>query len=98
MNLSEFDKKIAQLKTVQIAAEGMQFIELTMLLENLETKRIEFLNTPLLNIESTLTVGEIAVFDYVAVTLKNSTVKIDQSNILINNVIVLGNKLLSESF
>ena len=96
MTLAEFNDKIAQLRIVQIEAEGSQLKELNTLLEGLETKRIEFLAIPSINIETTLTEGDIAVFNYVSKTFKNSKVEIELANTLIENAIVLGKKLLDE--
>mgnify|MGYP003635999222 CR=1 FL=1 len=94
MTLADYDKKIEELKVVRAKAKGLQKAELTVLIDDLETKRVSFLTQPINEADFGFSQGNIAELKEIAQKFETATEEIEEANELIDRAINLGKKLV----
>jgi len=95
MTLADFDKKIDELKLVRTKAHGLRKAELTNIIDNLETKRVNILVAPINNADFGFTQDDIDELKVIAQQFQVATDEIEEANELIDNAISLGTKLFN---
>lgn len=95
MTLSEYDEKIENLKTVRSKANGLKKAQLTSVIDNLRTARVEELTSVLNAGGFGFSAENIAELKSIANTFQQGSNDIQDANELIDNAISLGKKLLT---
>jgi len=95
MTIQEFDKQIAHLKKVNEKARGMQSSDLTEIIDDLETKRVELLTAGLINLQINLSANDVAELNDIAATFDQERENITNVTGLIDKAIGIGKQLVS---
>lgn len=95
MTLAEYDQKIEELEAVQSKSSGLKKAEITNVLDNLRTARVESLAGKLSNADFGFSSEDVQELEAIASSFQGATDEIDNANELIDNAIRLGKKLLA---
>lgn len=95
MTLAEYDQKIAELKQVQAKANGLKLAEITAVIDDLETSRLESITSIITSADFGFSAADIAELSNIAQTFESASNEINDANELIDNAISLGKKLLT---
>jgi hypothetical protein len=95
MTLAEYDQKIIDLKKVQAKASGLKLAEITAVIDDLETARLESITSIISSANFGFSDEDISELRNIAQAFESASNEIDEANELIDNAISLGKKLLA---